>query len=329
MTAISSNSALSALRPFAASTLSLPLSQASGARRSGSEDPASLFGGALDPRAAKLMALTAAGPPKVQQATRVSELINEARAVADRARYSARTNATITGTEPDVSASTKIEMDPGDSITVSDGTGTASYIHSGGTVEDFLAAVNSMQDLDVTASVSPEKWLRLEATGLNPVTVGGSADDEELARIGLAAGTAVGSANLQRQDLARAFDAIRAKIDAAALDAGDGPITADSLGIRSASGAGFQSDDDIAAALADLDKADKALAERFAPRPDAARAAFPRAAAEVLSGGSSDLALADRDEASAIELARDLRAQLAGNRRSITEGAAVQVLRLF
>jgi hypothetical protein len=49
----------------------------------------------------------------------------------------------------------------------------------------------------------------------------------------------------------------------------------------------------------------------------------------VLAGGSGDLALTERDEASAVALARDVRSELAASRRSIADGTAVQVLRLF
>jgi hypothetical protein len=328
MNSVSSVASLFTASPLAASTN--PLERASGAPQSASDGAATLFDASLDPRAARLLALGEGGAQRAQQARRVGELINEARSIVDRARYSASTAATVVGTAPDLAPSTRIDIGQGATVTVSDGDTTAVYTHAAGnTVEDFIAAINDTANLDVTVSLTENKQLRLEATGRNAITVGGSADDEELASLGLGRATTVGSANLQRQELARAFDAVRERIDAVGLATGDGAITAERLGIARVSAGGFQSDADLGAARTEVDRAEKSLAERFPARPDASRAAFTRAAVEVLSGGTDDLALAERDEASALGLARDVRSQLAATRRSLADGAAAQVLRLF
>jgi hypothetical protein len=299
-------------------------------RQSRAGDPATLFASfLLDPRAARLNTLAdaASRAQEVDRARQVERLIDDARGLAERARHSASTVAQVTGTAPNMTSEARIEIDQDAVITVSDGETTAAYVHAAGNdVQDFLDAVNGTADLKIKASLTSDRWLRLEATDANPITVGGSADADELASIGLAAGTTVGSVNGARRELARAFDLLREQIDAVALRAG-APLTAEGLGIRRASGGGFQSDADVTAFLDDLEAAGKRIAEEFpAARSVTSQAAFARAAREVLTGGDD---AEERDESGALGLARQVRAQFAATSHALAGPAAAQALRLF
>jgi hypothetical protein len=304
-------------------------------RQSVAGDPATLFASStLDPGAARLNALAdaASNAQKANQAAQIKRLINDARTLADQALYSASTVAKVTGTATNLTPVVDIEMDHGDTITFSDGQTTATYIHAAGyEVQDFIDAVNNTANLNVKASLSDEGRLRLEATGVNGITVGGSADAEELASIGLAAGATVGSVNTGRQELARAFDSIRDQIDAVKLSSRSGaPVTAESLGIRRATGSGnFQSDADITAFLADLEAAGRKLTAEFPDsRSATAETEFTKAAVDLLTGGN-DLTIKDQDENGALGLARQVRSQFTATPHSLAGAAAVQVLRLF
>ena len=124
-------------------------------------------------------------------ASRASQsLIKNTRSLAYQALNSASTLAEVTGNVTGLTGATAISMDNGDTITVSDGTTTATYTHAGGQdVQDFLDAVNNTANLNVEASLTSDGRIQLEATGVNNVTIGGSASVGELSAIGLAAGT--------------------------------------------------------------------------------------------------------------------------------------------
>ena len=111
-------------------------------------------------------------------------------------------------------------MDNGDTITVSDGTATATYSHtSGQDVQDFIDTVNNTANLNVEASLTSDGRIQLEATGVNNVTIGGSAS-VQLGALGLAAGTTTSTSNSLRHALAQQFDQVRTQIDQLAADAG-------------------------------------------------------------------------------------------------------------
>jgi hypothetical protein len=333
MTTIHSSTAILVSR-LAQSGSSTGVQQTRGRETSAFAGPATLFASStLGMRAAQLNAL-ADEAGTAQQARQVKSLINEARTVADRAQYAASSAAKVTGTAANLTPIVEIKADHGDTITVSDGHTTATYTHSSGfDVQDFIDTVNNTTNLDVKASLTADKRLQLEATGVNSITVGGSADAEELASIGLRAETATGHVNAERQDLARAFDGIRDKIDAVKLEADGAPVTAASLGIprASAGGGNFQSNAEITAALAQLDGAEKTIAEKFpAGRAPADRESFTSSAINVLSDGAHDLALAQPSESDALRLAAQTRTQLAGWRPSSIVGKPGEpLLRLF
>jgi flagellin-like hook-associated protein FlgL len=293
----------------------------------------------------------------------MQKLVSAARDLAYEALGSASTLAKVTGNATGLTAGTAITMDNGDTVTVSDGTTTATYTHAGGNdIQDFLDAVNNTANLKVDAALVDGR-VQLTATTTNSITIAGSASAGELSAIGLTAGTTNGATNTTRQTLAQEFDEIRAQIDQLAQDAGfngrnllagsnltvkfnetgdaaltvnGATVTAASLGVDSAvsTGGNFQYDADINAFLADLDAASTALkAKATAYGSDAAmvsaREEFGRAMVDLLTTGADQLVLADTNEESAKLLALQAHQQLAATSLSLASRADSSVLRLF
>jgi flagellar hook protein FlgE len=74
-------------------------------------------------------------------------------------------------------------------ITISDGTGTATVTSSGTvTAQNIVDAVNTAA-LNVKARINAHGQIEFDATGTNPITVGGTASTAELAQFGLTAAT--------------------------------------------------------------------------------------------------------------------------------------------
>ena len=105
-------------------------------------------------------------------------LIDSARSLAYQALNSTSTLAEVDGSVTGLTGATSITalgFDNGDTITVSDGTVTATYTHAAGQdVQDFLDAVNNHATLKVEASLTSDGRVHLEATGVNDITIGGS-----------------------------------------------------------------------------------------------------------------------------------------------------------
>ena len=201
---------------------------ASGSTRP-SDDPAAYFtASALNARAAALNTVLdgiSTGKKVIEAANAgiegIESLIKNARSLANQALTSASTLAEVTGNVTGLTGATAISMDNGDTITVSDGTTTATYTHAAGQdVQDFIDAVNNTANLNVEARLTSDGRIQLEATGVNNVTIGGSASAGELGALGLAAGTTTSTSNSLRQALAQQFDQVRTQIDQLAADAG-------------------------------------------------------------------------------------------------------------
>jgi flagellin-like hook-associated protein FlgL len=338
---------------------------------SAADNPASFFtASALSARAAALNVVLddVGSAKKVLEAAStgigaMQKLVSAARDLAYEALGSASTLAKVTGNATGLTAGTAITMDNGDTVTVSDGTTTATYTHAGGNdIQDFLDAVNNTANLKVDAALVDGR-VQLTATTTNSITIAGSASAGELSAIGLTAGTTNGATNTTRQTLAQEFDEIRAQIDQLAQDAGfngrnllagsnltvkfnetgdaaltvnGATVTAASLGVDSAvsTGGNFQYDADINAFLADLDAASTALkAKATAYGSDAAmvsaREEFGRAMVDLLTTGADQLVLADTNEESAKLLALQAHQQLAATSLSLASRADSSVLRLF
>jgi flagellin-like hook-associated protein FlgL len=297
----------------------------------------------------------------------IQELISSARDLAYQALNSASTLAEVTGTVTGLTGATSLSglgFDPGDTITVSDGTTTATYNHAGGQdVQDFIDAVNNEAGLNVVASLTADGRIQLDATGVNDVTIGGSASAGELLTIGLTAGTTSSTTNALRQALAQEFDTIRQQIDDLAADAGyngqnllagstltvtfneDGTssvtvtgtaVTAAGLGVDSAvsTGGNLQYDADINSFLSDLDAASASLetqASRYSSNAAivATRESFARDMGDLLTTGADNLVLADTNAEGARLLALQTHQQLAATALSLASKADTGVLRLF
>ena len=337
-----------------------------------SEGPAAYFtASALNARAAALNSVLdgIGGGKKVIEAANagiegIQSLIKNARSLAYQALTSPSTLAEVTGTVNGLTGATAISMDNGDTITVSDGTTTATYTHAGGQdVQDFIDQVNNTANLNVEARLTSDGRIELEATGVNSVTIAGSASAGELSAIGLSAGTTTSSTNSLRQALAQQFDTIRTQINELAGDASYNgqnllagstvsvtlnetggaaatvhgtQVTASSLGIASASGAGgnFQFDDDIEDFIADLDVASAQLQQMSSTYSAelsvvSVREDFTKAMANLLTDGAERLVAADMDYEGAMLLALKTRRDLAVTSLSLAAEAEKTTLRLF
>ncbi len=335
-----------------------------------SEGPAAYFtASALNARAAALNSVLdgIGGGKKVIEAANagiegIQSLIKNARSLAYQALNSASTLAEVTGTVNGLTGATAISMDNGDTITVSDGTTTATYTHADGQdVQDFIDQVNNTANLEVEARLTADGRIELEATGVNSVTIAGSASAGELSAIGLSAGTTTSSTNSLRQSLAQQFDSIRTQINELASDAGYNgqnllagstvsitliggaaatvsgtQVTASSLGIASASSAGgnFQFDGDIEDFIADLDVASAQLQQMSSTYSAelsvvSVREDFTKEMANLLTDGAERLVAADMDYEGAMLLALKTRRDLAATSLSLAAEADKTALRLF
>jgi hypothetical protein len=113
----------------------------------------------------------------------------------------------------------------GDTVTVGDGTTTATYAAANGdTIQTLLDAVNNTGGLNVTAALSGGGQLQFTATSAANITIGGSlagAGHGTLYGIlGLDVGTAYNTANTARANLATQFDDVLSRINEVAADAG-------------------------------------------------------------------------------------------------------------
>lgn len=294
----------------------------------------------------------------------IQSLIANARSLALEALKSPSTLAEVTGNVTGLTGATSISMDNGDTITVSDGTTTATYNHAGGNdIQDFLDAVNNTANLNVEARLTSDGRVQLEATGVNNVVIGGSASVGELSAIGLAAGTTTSTANSLRQALALQFDTVRTQINQLAADAGfngqnllggdilsiglnesgsasatvsGSNVTASSLGVGAASGAGgnFQFDGDIQNILGGLDAATSSLhqmSSNFGAQLAvvSAREDFTTSMSNLLKTGAENLVAADINAEGAMLLALQTRRDLALTSLSLAADAEKNVLRLF
>ena len=364
---------LLALQTLAADISRVQARLATGKRvNSPAEGPAAFFtASALNARAAALNTVVdgiATGKKALEAAATAIDsmqaLINNARDLAYEALNSASTLAKVTGSVTGLTAATAISMDNGDTITVNDGTTTATYTHAGGNdVQDFLDAVNNAANLKVDASLTSDGRIKLESTGVNNLVIGGTASGAELSAIGLSAGTTTSTTNALRTSLAQEFDSIRTQINEVALDAGfngqnllggsavtitfnetgsskvtvaGSLVTAASLGIDAASGTGgnFQYDTDVNGFLADLDAASaslKTMASSYGSKLTTVsiREEFATGMSSLLTAGAAKLVNADADHDGAMLLALQARRELAATSLSLAAKSDETVLRLF
>ena len=337
-----------------------------------SDDPAAYFtASALNARAAALNTVLdgiGTGKKVIEAANAgiegIESLIKNMRSLANEALVSASTLAEVTGSVTGLTGASAISADNGDTITVSDGTTTATYTHNAGQdVQDFLDAVNNTANLNVEARLTSDGRIQLEATGVNNVTIGGTASVSELSAIGLTAGTTTSTSNSLRSALAQQFDSIRTQIDQLAADAGlngenllaggtvaiplnesgtaaatisGSLVSASSLGIGVASGSGgnFQFDGDLEAFIAELDVASTSLQQmssNFSAQLSvvSVREDFTKGLSNLLTDGAERLVAADTNTETAMLLALQTRRDLAATSLSLAAEADRTTLRLF
>jgi flagellin len=294
--------------------------------------------------------------------TALTSLVNSAQSVANSALASARTTASTTGSVAGLTGSSSFAVANGNTITVNDGTVTATITSTGTlTTQQIIDGVNNTASLKVKASLSSDGRILLEATGTNSIVVGGTATAPEKAQFGLANGTtAGGSLNSSRSTLAAQFDTLRGQIDALAADAGFNGVnllnggtlkinlnetstsslsvtgvTFNSAGLGiSASTNTWQSDKDINDALGKLTTALSSLqtqASVFASNQTmaTARQDFTSSLIDTLNSAADNLVTSDSNDDSAQLLALQTRQQLATTALSLAAANDQSVLRLF
>lgn len=295
--------------------------------------------------------------------TSLTKLVQSAQAIAQQAQQSAATTAKYTGTVAGLSGASTFTATNTTTITVSDGTTTATYTlaATGNTVQGLFDAVNNTASLKVKAELSSDGKIQLEATGSNTVVIGGTSAAADNATIGIVAGTtAAGTTNATRSALATQYDALRTQIDQLAGDAGyngvnllngDGlkvvfnekgtsslsisgvKFNSTGLGVAASTNS-FQSDKDINDALTNLGSALSTLrsqASNFGSSLSVVqtRRDFTKATIDTLQTGSDNLVLADTNAEGANLLALQTRQSLSTTSLSLAAQASQNVLKLF
>jgi len=296
--------------------------------------------------------------------TAITSLVKSAQALAQQAAQNAASTAIYSGTVSGLTAASTATIVAANTITVSDGTTTATFTAVGGgadTVQDFLDAVNNTVGINVRAELSGDGRILLEATGTDAITIAGTATALEKAAFGLVDGTtAAGTLNTTRSSLASQFDDIRTQINQLAADSGFNGVnllngnalkvtfnetgtsfvsisgaTLDSAGLGVvASTNTFQTDLDIGDALANLSSALTTLRSQASAFGNSlsvvqTRQDFTKVTINTLQVGADNLTLADTNEEGANMLALQTRQQLSITALSLSAQANQAVLQLF
>ena len=306
--------------------------------------------------------------------TAIQSLLASAQSIANQALQAAQSLVTVTGnngtafttsSQIATTAGSSSRFKAGDTVTVNDGTTTATYTAANGdTVQTFLNAINGTSGLKVTASLNVSGQIQLAATSNVNVTIGGSingAGGGTLNSIsGLTAGATNYTTNTVRQNLAAQFDSLRSQIDLAAQDAGFSGVnflTGSSLSVTfnetgsaklsitgttltsaglgvSASANQFQLDSNINTALTSIQNALLTLQSNSATFGSnatimSARKDFINAMADTLDTGANAITGNDMNADSALLLALQTRQQIATTTLSMSQSSENMALRLF
>jgi flagellin-like hook-associated protein FlgL len=270
------------------------------------------------------------------------------------------TTSTIAST-----AGSASRLKAGDTVTVGDGTTTATYTAANGdTIQTLLDTVNNTGGLNVTAALNGSGQLQFTATSAVDITIGGTlagAGHGTLYGIlGLDVGTAVNTANIARANLATQFDDVLSQIDQIAADAGfngvnllagssstinfnetgtsslvisSSPATSSALGVA-ASTNHFEFNTDIDAAVSNISVALgslKAIATTIGSMSTImqTRMDFNKSLINTLGAGAEALTISDVNEDSAKLLALQTRQQMATTSLTLSSSNDNAVLRLF
>jgi flagellin len=344
------------------------------------DDPSAFFtSSALNARAASLNQLVdnVSSVKKAIDAANngvqaITSLLNQAQTIATAALQSPNTLVKVTGNfGGTLTTSTVIasgggagnKFKAGDTVTVSDGTTTATYTAvANDTVQTFLNAVNGTANLKITASLNTSGQIAFAATGPVGITLGGTQNGAGTLNsvTGLTAGATAFVANATRTSYAAQYDALRAQIDAAINDAGyngvnlltnnsktialnetgsstitltGANLSTSALGVVASTNT-FQSDSDITTASTNIANALIAVQNQTATLGNSqaildARMAFNKAMVDTLQSGADDLVKADTNADGALLLALQTRQQLTATALSMTGTSDKMALRLF
>jgi flagellin len=344
------------------------------------DDPSAFFiSSSLNARAASLNQLvdTVSGVKKAVDAANngiqaITSLLNTAQGLATSALQSANTLVKVNGTNGTAlttatviasTAGSPTKLKTGDTITVNDGTTTATYTAANNdTVQTLLNAINAAANLKATASLSSNGQITFTATGTNNITVGGTQGGVGtlVGVTGLSAGTTSFAANALRTSYAAQFDAIRTQIDSAVSDAsfnginllsgGSKTVTLNETGTATVALSGsnissanlgvvastnsFQIDTDITTALANITSALTTLQSQTSALGNSsaildARSQFNKSMAATLQAGADDLVKSDSTADGSLLLALQSRQQLAATSLSLTNNSDKMALRLL
>ena len=296
--------------------------------------------------------------------TSLTKLVQSAQAIAQQAQQSTATIEPLVGSVASLTGASVITFSANtDTLTVSDGTTTATYTAvagAGDTVTNIMNAINNTAGLKIHASLDSGGHFQLLNTDGGNSTIGGAASAGELLGLGLVAGTTTGTPNTTRDSLATQYDSIRSQIDQLATDPGYNGVnllngdnlsvvfnergtstqsitgvTFDSAGLSIAAAQNsFQSAGDVTAALDDLTAALGTLRSQAVSFGSSlsvvqTRQDFTKAMVNTLQSGADNLVLADTNQEGANMLALQTRQSLSTTALSLASQASQSVLRLF
>src|SRR5690242_1635649 len=120
--------------------------------------------------------------------TSLTKLVQSAQAIGQQALQSASTTAKVVGSVAGLTAATVHGFTATKTLTVGDGTNTATYTAAAGdTVDDVITAINGAGG-KFAASLDSAGHLVIQATDASTITIGGTGSAADLLTLGLTAG---------------------------------------------------------------------------------------------------------------------------------------------
>jgi flagellin len=302
----------------------------------------------------------------------IQSLLTSAQSLANQALQSSQSLTSVNGVNSNgftvastiaSTAGSASRLKSGDTVTVSDGTTTATYTAANGdTIQTLLNAVNGTSNLKIGASLNSAGQLKFTATSNVNITIGGTFGGAGTLSsvLGLSAGTTNYTTNATRSNLAAQFDSLRTQIDQAAQDSGFNGVnlltgsslsvtlnergtssmtvagsstTSSGLGV-SASGNTWQLDTDINTSLSAISTAINTLQSTSTTFSSlstvmSARSDFNNAMIDTLNEGADSLTRNDSSADGAMLLALQTRQQVAATALSLAQGSESVALKLF
>jgi flagellin len=302
----------------------------------------------------------------------LQSLISSAQSLANQAQQSPNTLVKVTGTNSTALTTASViattagaanRFKAGDTLTVSDGTTTATYTAANNdTVQTIMTAINGTAGLKAAVTLNASGQLQIAATNTVNIAIGGTLTGAGTLTgiVGLTAGTTSFVANPTRQSLAAQYDVIRTQIDQAVGDASfngqnlisgstvsvnfnetgtskltitGSQLSSGSLGLA-ASVNQWQVDGDITTALNSQTTASSTVQAQAASLSASqsifqARQDFTKGMRDTVKTGADDLVAADTNEDGAALLALQTRQQIAATSLSMANSAHQATLRLF